>query len=62
MNVRWEAGRPMRVRGLLAKLMPEALTAGTDRSPVPARFAQSVEEDARALLDEPARRTGREKG
>ncbi|GAA3645425.1 hypothetical protein GCM10022224_005080 [Nonomuraea antimicrobica] len=52
----------MRVRGLLAKLMPEALTAGTDRSPVPARFAQSVEEDARALLDEPARRTGREKG
>ncbi|MFD1933045.1 MULTISPECIES: hypothetical protein [Nonomuraea] len=37
--------------------MLEAPAAGTDRLPVPARFAQSVEmEDALALPDEPTRR------
>lgn len=41
-------------------LMLEALAASTDRLPVLARFAQSVEEeDAHTLLDELARRTGR---
>ncbi|MFB4283473.1 MULTISPECIES: BlaI/MecI/CopY family transcriptional regulator [unclassified Nonomuraea] len=108
MNALWDAGKPMRVRELLAKLneerelayttvqtvaerlvkkgllvrtpyrnafryaavrsrdehvtalMLEALEASTDRLPVLARFARSVEEaDALALLDELARRTGR---
>ncbi|MFI7640982.1 hypothetical protein [Nonomuraea sp. NPDC049400] len=40
-------------------LVLEALSAGNDRSPVPAGFAQSVElEDALALLEELSRRTG----
>ena len=41
----------------VARPMLEALAAGTDGLPVPARFARSVEpEDALASLDEPARR------
>ncbi|MFC4117443.1 BlaI/MecI/CopY family transcriptional regulator [Nonomuraea zeae] len=44
----------------VSALMLEALAASTDRLPVLARFAQSVEEeDALALMDELARRTGR---
>ncbi|WP_336216407.1 BlaI/MecI/CopY family transcriptional regulator [Nonomuraea sp. LPB2021202275-12-8] len=107
MDVLWDAGKPMRVRELLAKLnedrelayttvqtvaerlvkkgmlirtphrnafryaaarsqaehvtrlMLDALAASTDRPPVLARFAQSVEEeDALTLLDELSRRTG----
>ncbi|HUR07958.1 MAG TPA: BlaI/MecI/CopY family transcriptional regulator [Nonomuraea sp.] len=107
MDVLWAAGKPMRVRELLAtlneerelayttvqtvaerlvkkgllartpyrnafkyaaacsrdehitRLMLEALAASTDRLPVLARFARSVEEeDALALLDELSRRTG----
>ncbi|MFI6501925.1 BlaI/MecI/CopY family transcriptional regulator [Nonomuraea typhae] len=43
----------------LSRLMLEALAASTDRLPVLARFAQSVEEaDALALLEELSRRTG----
>ncbi|MFI7153095.1 BlaI/MecI/CopY family transcriptional regulator [Nonomuraea sp. NPDC050022] len=110
MDVLWDAGKPMRVRELLAtlnearelayttvqtvaerlvkkgllvrtpyrnafkyaaaysrdehvtRLMLEALAASTDRLPVLARFAQSVEEeDALALLDELSRRTGQKR-
>jgi predicted transcriptional regulator len=44
----------------VTRLMLEALADSTDRQPVLARFAQSVEEeDALALLDELSRRTGR---
>ncbi|MGW4802267.1 BlaI/MecI/CopY family transcriptional regulator, partial [Nonomuraea sp. NPDC004297] len=44
-------------------LMLEALAASPDRLPVLARFARSVEEeDALALFDELARRTGRKTG
>ncbi|MFF4619340.1 hypothetical protein [Nonomuraea jabiensis] len=40
--------------------MLEALSAGGDRLPVPARFAQSVEEeDALALMEELSRRQRR---
>ncbi|GAA4095020.1 BlaI/MecI/CopY family transcriptional regulator [Nonomuraea sp. NPDC050663] len=43
----------------LAELMLDALSASTDRVPVLARFAQSVEmDDAVALLEELSRRTG----
>ncbi|MFD9944107.1 BlaI/MecI/CopY family transcriptional regulator [Nonomuraea sp. NPDC050547] len=43
----------------VTRLMLEALSASTDRLPVLARFAQSVEDaDALALLEELARRTG----
>jgi predicted transcriptional regulator len=42
----------------VTRLMMEALSASTDRRPVLARFAQSVDEaDALALLDELSRRT-----
>ncbi|MFI6320890.1 BlaI/MecI/CopY family transcriptional regulator [Nonomuraea sp. NPDC050556] len=45
----------------VSQLMLEALEASTDRTPVLARFAQSVAlEDALALLDELNRRTARD--
>lgn len=64
MDALWDAGRPtLRCSAAhtrdehATQLMLEALASGTDRLPVPARFARSVEmEDALALLDELTRR------